>query len=116
MTATSRRNLAEALLGEDPGAARTELAAALAVFRRLEPEGWRVADGESLLGEVLWRLGDGEKAGPLLEGSYRRLQELRGDEVGVTRQALARLRSFRESADQDLDSTSYQAEAESSNP
>ena len=56
-----------------------------------QPDGWEVADAESLRGACVMAKGRHEEARQYLAESYRRLRELRGEEAVYTRNAYLRL-------------------------
>lgn len=64
---------------------------ALATFTRTNPDGWDVADAESVLGAILAGQGHYEEAEPYLVESYARLKETRGARNFRTRRALGRI-------------------------
>lgn len=68
---------------------------AVETFRAtLAPDDWRRAQAESVLGDVLGRLGHSEQAATLLSDSHARLKELLGGDAQITRTAHGRLRDF----------------------
>ncbi|MEM9598709.1 MAG: tetratricopeptide repeat protein, partial [Acidobacteriota bacterium] len=80
--ANTRKNFAALLLDQgDTARAGELLEQALAVLRAKKPAGdWTVADGESLWGKYLVTLGRFDAAEPVLLGSYRTLQNAKGDD------------------------------------
>ena len=60
----------------------------------LASDDWRLAQAESVLGDVLGRQGHSEKAAILLSDSHRRLKELLGAQAKVTQTAYRRFKGF----------------------
>jgi serine/threonine-protein kinase len=67
---------------------------ALAVLRETQPDSWRVADAESVLGGCLAGQGQRLAAEPLLRASYERLRQVRGERDLATREAGKRLAGY----------------------
>jgi serine/threonine protein kinase/Tfp pilus assembly protein PilF len=89
--ATYLRNLASVLVTEGKAEEAEALAReALSIFRAKQPNFWRVADTESVLGSCLTALGRFEEAEKLLLASYPALEKDKGD--GAKHAAEARQR------------------------
>ena len=89
--ATYLRNLASVLVTEGKAEeAEAKAREALSIFRAKQPNFWRVADTESVLGSCLTALGRFEEAEKLLLASYPALENDKGD--GAKHAAEARQR------------------------
>lgn len=76
---TAQKNLASTLLYQGPERAKNLLDEALSTFIAILPTSWRVAEVQSLQGELLTLEGQFQDAEPLLLTSYARLAEVRGE-------------------------------------
>lgn len=96
-TATSIKNLGELLLEmDDAVAAEAQFREALRIREQVYSDGhWSIAEARSLLGTALARQGEFQAAEPLLQSAHVALERTRGEQDGLTRDALARLVAMR---------------------
>ncbi len=96
-TAYTKKNLVELqLASESQNLSQAEkcLEDSLEIFKKVNPDGWRAAEANSLMGELLMRQGKPEEAAPLLRSSYTKLKDLRGKNSWITQKAEKRLDSY----------------------
>ncbi len=92
VAATKKDLAALALATSDLATASTLLDQALLTLRLTkDPGSWEIAEGESLLGELLTQQGRYAEAEPLLKSSYEVIRKIRGEQAIYTRLARARL-------------------------
>ena len=89
--AQTKKNLAVLFAAEDPVRAVQVAREALDNLRRTKPDGWELAEAESILGACLTESGDYAEAQAYLVRGHVKLSSIRGDNAIYSRQALDRV-------------------------
>ncbi len=89
--ARTKASLAALIVGDDPATAQVLVSQALDVYSRSKPDGWEMAEAESVLGEVLLHQGRLDEAEVCLQHSGEKLWRIRGETSIYAQRARHRL-------------------------